>query len=54
MNDSIELTYQKITSKEQLREIAPGTILVKYPALGLPESNIDLSDDTRYLTYEVY
>jgi hypothetical protein len=54
MNDSIEITYQKISSKEQLLEIVPGTILIKYPALGLPENKIDLSDDTRYLAYEVY
>ena len=54
MNSGVHSTYRKITSTDQLRDINARDILIKYPALGLPENTIDLSDDTRFLTYEVY
>lgn len=54
MSAGLQSRYKKIVSKEQLKGVIPGTILVKYPALGLPEAEIDLSDDTRYLRYEVH
>lgn len=46
--------FEKIAHKEDLKKAAAGTILIKYPALGKPENRIDLSDDTRFLEYEIY
>ncbi|HKZ64884.1 MAG TPA: hypothetical protein VJ111_00945 [Chitinophagaceae bacterium] len=46
--------FEKITSKEDLKAATPGTILIKYPALGTPEKAIDLSHETRFLAYEIY
>lgn len=50
----MDSNYKKLISKDQLKSITRGTILIKYPALGLPENKITLSDETRFLRYEVY
>lgn len=46
--------FEKITSKEDLKAATAGTILIKYPALGTPEEEIDLTDEMKYLPYEIY
>lgn len=44
--------FEKIHQMEDFRLIKPGTILIKYPTLGNPVEEIDLSDEHFFMVYE--
>jgi hypothetical protein len=44
--------FEKIRHEEDFRLIKPGTILIKYPTLGNPTEEIDLSDEHFFMVYE--